>query len=293
MTVESHFENHKSIIEANLKQAKKEVLIAVAWINFKKYAEIFKNVIANKVKLKIVCSDNRQNRSHQTIIDDLEKLGAEIKLLKMPRPTNHMHHKFAIIDSDIILNGSFNWSPNAKNSFENIIVITGYRNEVTKFISEFYKLWEIELKTIKDLQTHKKCQEKNCDGELFNILVLSENANKYFEVYGDIIEVCPYCMFYKTLLSCTSDNQIELMLDAYHASSDEYETEKIDRGINRLLDSYVKSQLTIHAIGRVNSGLRNRDEDFVETKIIWKNKFVEDRLPNEFDNTTFGVVYDN
>ncbi len=180
MTVESHFENHKSVIETELKQAKEIVLIAVAWINFKEYFEIFKEVIKNKAKLKIVCSDNWQNRSHQFFIDELSKLGAEIKLLKMPRQTNHMHHKFSIIDNKTILNGSFNWSPNATSSFENILVFKDFPNEVTKFINEFDKLLSIEAKNIRVLQKVKKCSERNCDGEIFNVLVFTKNYGNLF-----------------------------------------------------------------------------------------------------------------
>ena len=292
MTVESHFENHKSVIETELTKAKEIVLIAVAWINFKEYFDIFKKVLANSAKLKIVCSDNWQNRSHQSSIDALVKLGAEIKLLKMPRQTNHMHHKFSVIDNKTILNGSFNWSPNATSSFENIIVIKDLPIEVTKFINEFGKLLKIEAKAIRVLQKVKKCTEANCDGEIFNILVFSEN-NQYYEVFGDIIEVCISCENHKTLENCVSNTQIEHMLNAYQDSNDDYETELIDRDINRLLNSYVKGPITIHAIGRVKSGLRYDDEDYEETNIIWKNKFVGNRLPDKFDNTTFGVVYDN
>jgi hypothetical protein len=292
MTVESHFENHKSVIETELKQASKIIFIAVAWINFKEYFEIFKFVLQNSVKLKIICSDNWQNRSHQSVISALVGLGAEIKLLKMPRLTNHMHHKFSIIDNKTILNGSFNWSPNATSSFENIVVIKDFPKEVTKFISEFDKLWEMEAKVIRVLQKVKKCTEINCDGEIFNILVFSEN-NQYYEVFGDIIEVCTSCESYKTLENCVPNTQIELMLNAYQDSNDDYETELIDRDINKLLNSYVKGATTIHAIGRVKSGLLYNDEDYEETNIIWKNKFVGDRLPDKFDNKTFGVVYDN
>ncbi len=293
MTVETHFENHKSVIEAELNQANKIVLIAVAWINFKEYFDIFKNVLEKPAKLKIVCSDNWQNRSHQSSIDALEKLGAEIRLLKMPRQTNHMHHKFCIIDNNTILNGSFNWSPNATSSFENIIVIKDFPDEVTKFIDEFDKLLKIEARSIRVLQKIKKCSERNCDGELFNILVFSERTNQYFEVYGDIVEACNVCDNHTILENCIPNNQIDLMLNAYQSSSDDYETDLIDRDINKLLNSYVKGPVTIHAIGRVNSAIDHDGEEYVETNIVWKNKFVGNRLRNDFEGTTFGVVYDN
>jgi len=293
MAVISHFENHKSVIETELNQATQSVAIAVAWINFKEYFSLFKSILDKKIKLTIVCSDNWQNRSHQSLIDELIQYGAKIRLLKMPRQTNHMHHKFAIIDDKTILNGSFNWSPNAVSSFENIVVIKDFPDEVTKFKSEFDKLLKIEATTIRVLQTVKKCSAKNCEGELFNILVFSERTTQYYEVYGDIIEICTACDYHKTLENCISNTQIELLLNAYQGSSDDYETELIDRDINRLLNSYVKGTITIHAIGRVNTGLRPDDEDYVETNIIWKNKFVGNRVPNRFDDTNFDVVYDN
>lgn len=293
MTVESHFENHKLVIEKELIKAKTEVLIAVAWINFKEYLSVFKNILSKSAALKIVCSDNWQNRSHQKEINEIINLGAEIKLLKMPRQSNHMHHKFAIIDRKTILNGSFNWSPNAASSIENILILKDFPLEVTKFLSEFETLFNIKSSSIKKLQKTIKCSDKNCNGELFNILVFSEKTTKYYEVYGDIIEICNCCDHQKTIKDCIPNNRIEFMLHAYQDSSDDYETELIDRDINRILNSYVTNDTLIHAIGRVKTGLRYPDNDFVETNIIWKNKFVGERLQDKFDDTNFGVVYDN
>lgn len=293
MTVESYFENHKEVIKTELSKAKEIVLIAVAWINFKEYQEIFNTVINNKAKLIIVCSDNWQNRSHQNEIDALITLGADIRLLKMPSHTNHMHHKFSIVDSNTILNGSFNWSPNATRSFENIVVIRNFPEETTKFISEFDKLCNIESKSIKELQKIVKCTKTaDCKGELFNILVFSEKATKYHEVYGDVIEVCPVCSQYKKIKECIPNNQIEFMLSAYRDASDDFETELIDRDINNILDSYVKNSITIHAIGRVKSGFRYKEDEFEETNIIWKNKFIGNRLPDKFEEQSFGVAYE-
>lgn len=293
MTLKTHFENHKAIIKNELNEASECILVAVAWINFKEYFDIFKTALEKKVTLKIVCSDNWQNRTHQTLIDELKKLGAEIRLLKMPRQTNHMHHKFAIIDNKTILNGSFNWSPNATSSFENIAVIKDFPDEVTNFMSEFDKLWKIEAVTIRGLQKIKKCSADDCIGEIFNLLIFSERTNHYYELYGDVIETCTNCDYHKTILNCISDTKIEVMLNAYQVSSDDYEVELIERDINRLLNSYVKGSVTIHAIGRVYSGLTPDDEDYVCTNIIWKNKFVGDRLPNKFEDQTFDVFYDN
>ncbi len=291
--MEIYFENHKSIIEKELLQANKSALIAVAWINFKEYKEIFEKMIANSVELKIICSDNEQNKSHQKQIDELIKLGAKIKLLKMPRTSNHMHHKFAIIDDITILNGSFNWSPNAAKSIENISIIKNSPDVVTKFLSEFERLFLIESKTLKVLQkTFKKCKIKGCNGKLFYFLVLEENPTAYFELDGIIAETCNYCGICSIVEDIIPNKHIELLNNFYENSSGEgIEIELINRSINSELDSYTANEIIIHAIGRVKTGLSYDGEDYFKIIIIWKNKFVGDQLPNYFDENSFADIY--
>ena len=134
MELKTYFENHKQIIQNELFEAKSNVYIAVAWIKFKEYFNIFDEILKKKIELNIICSDNRQNRAHKVFIQELMDKGAKIKLLEMPHYKNHMHHKFVVIDGKTIMNGSFNWSPNATRSFENIKVINDAPDEAEHFI---------------------------------------------------------------------------------------------------------------------------------------------------------------
>lgn len=290
---EVHFEDHKSVIEKELINAQSTVHIAVAWINFKSYYGIFENILNNGADLNIICSDNWQNRSHQNEIDKLTDNGAFIRLLKMPSSRNHMHHKFAIVDEQIIINGSFNWSPNAEKSIENLMVIRNATNNAKKFLNEFQQLLTIESQTIKNLQKKKKCPIKSCDGHLHNILVFSERSTKYFETYGDIISVCNECSEYSSVKGCISNTQIEILLSELGGASDDYEYELIDKHISDVLLSYQNDYNTIHAIGKVKTTLDGRDEEWVSTVIMWKNKFVGDDILDEFENEDFEVLYDN
>lgn len=292
MEVNVYFESHKNIITELLNSAKDEIKIAVAWINFNEYQEVFNLILAKGLKLDIICTDNKQNRSHQAIIDYLKSQGATIKLLKMPQSTNHMHHKFAIIDNKTILTGSFNWSPNATKSFENLMIIKDAVNATTEFLNEFDRLKRIRPKSIKTLQKKKKCKEIGCTGELFNILVFSERTTKYYETYGDLIEVCSKCENYNCIESCIPDTQFHSVLNSYKESQDLYEIEEIDRDINNYFNNYIDNEIIVHAIGRVTRELNYRDDEFISTNIIWKNKFVGNRIFDEYD-TDFDVVYDN
>jgi phosphatidylserine/phosphatidylglycerophosphate/cardiolipin synthase-like enzyme len=152
----------------------------VAWINFREYFATFKELLDRKVRLHIICSANRANRSHQLKIDELITLGAKIRLLEMPNTKNHMHHKFVVIDGKSILNDSFNWSPNATRSFENIMLIRDCPEEAHQFIQEFNRLNLIESATIRSLQRRQRCKAtKGCPGERFNLLVFSDRSSEY------------------------------------------------------------------------------------------------------------------
>ena len=288
MKVTSYFENHKNIIGEQLSKAQKEVIIGVAWINFNIYFDIFNDLLERKIKLKIICTDNPSNRNHIVEINKLSLNGAEIKLLQMPNSNSHMHHKFAVIDSKTIMNGSFNWSKNAIKSFENLMIIEDCPEECRKFKREFDRILQLEKSTIKHLQKFVKC--KNCDGEMLNILVFSERSSKYFETYGDVVKACNCCMEYETMEECIQDTQLYMLVNSLNGSSDDYEYEYLNDLIFKELNSFTNTE--IHAIGKVKTTYDHHDDEDVETVILWKNKFVGDRLEDSIDND-FGVYYDN
>jgi len=52
-----------------------------------------------------------------------------------------MHHKFALVDGKVLVNGSFNWSGQAVMANNENVVITNQENIVGKFVEEFERLW--------------------------------------------------------------------------------------------------------------------------------------------------------
>lgn len=291
MEIEIHFEHLKEVIENELLSAKSTVYIAVAWINFKEYNEIFQSLIKNKVHINIICSDNDTNRKYLPEINNLKIAGAKVRLLEMPNTKNHMHHKFAIIDRSTILNGSFNWSTNASKSFENIIVLRDAQEEAKKFYDEFKKLELIEKDTVEKLQTLKKCE--CCDnGELVNILVFSKNSSKYFETSGDIVQVCTDCDHYFNGFDLITNNSLYILAESFN-SLDEQDFLSVQDSIYDELNQYINSDKIIHAIGQVYHHLSARDEDEIRTRILWKNKFVGDKILDDYPDQDFNVNYDS
>ena len=53
-----------------------------------------------------------------------------------------MHHKFALVDSRVVITGSFNWTRQAiYNNNENVI-ISSNKKLVEPYVAEFERLWE-------------------------------------------------------------------------------------------------------------------------------------------------------
>jgi len=88
---------------------------------------------------------------HVRIITDNDKAndrGSDIyKMVKAGIPTKvdrtdvHMHHKFAIVDGALVINGSFNWTKSAQTrNFENV-VISNNSKMVNRFQKHFDHLW--------------------------------------------------------------------------------------------------------------------------------------------------------
>lgn len=68
------------------------------------------------------------------------KWGTQLKIVGLT-DDRLLHHKFAIIDGRILINGSFNWSENSIFHSYNDCVITSDPKLVLSFQREFQKIW--------------------------------------------------------------------------------------------------------------------------------------------------------
>ncbi|KAF9201254.1 hypothetical protein BGZ49_008483 [Haplosporangium sp. Z 27] len=96
-------------------------------------------------------------RAHQRgvkvrIISDNDKagdLGSDINRLRdsngiparVDKSTSFMHHKFAIIDDALVINGSYNWTKGARFDNRENLTLTNAPKAVQGFKAEFEKLW--------------------------------------------------------------------------------------------------------------------------------------------------------
>ena len=90
-----------------------------------------------KVPVRIITDNDKANDRGSDVEMLLDKGVAVVK----DKTSNHMHHKFALIDQAYLVNGSFNWTRSAsKYNNENITVVSTPET-LDSFSRKFEEMW--------------------------------------------------------------------------------------------------------------------------------------------------------
>lgn len=129
-------ECRRNIISA-CNQAKSTLDICVFTISDDKITASILAAQERGVKVRIITdNDKAEDRG-----SDVKYLQANRVPVKLDISDHHMHHKFAIIDHSILINGSFNWTRSASKYNEENVVISYEKDLITKFSRSFDRLW--------------------------------------------------------------------------------------------------------------------------------------------------------
>ena len=83
-------------------------------------------------------TDNDKRNDAGSDVDQLARQGIAVRIDQTPA---HMHHKFAIADGTVLLNGSFNWTRSATQVNSENVTVTVEEAAVRGFRTEFERLW--------------------------------------------------------------------------------------------------------------------------------------------------------
>ncbi len=119
-----------------IEQARQSVEICVFTISDDRITKAILAAHKRKVKV-IVISDNDKANDRGSDIYYLKEEGVDVIL---DQTRYHMHHKFALFDRNILLNGSFNWTRSASDYNEENILVTGDKGLVKSFSTQFDQL---------------------------------------------------------------------------------------------------------------------------------------------------------
>ena len=124
------------IIDA-INQATKSIEICVFTISDNDISKAILDAHQRGIQVRII-TDNHKSDDRGSDIDLLEEKGVQIV---MDQSEHHMHHKFALIDHKILINGSFNWTRSATLRNNENITLSYESQLIEKFVEEFERLW--------------------------------------------------------------------------------------------------------------------------------------------------------
>ncbi|WP_181304023.1 phospholipase D-like domain-containing protein [Rufibacter sp. XAAS-G3-1] len=97
-------------------------------------------LLAHRKGVKIqLLTDNEKLFDKGSDIRQLAQAGLKVKV---DNTSNHMHHKFAIIDHTHVLTGSYNWTRSAALYNHENVLVTSDAHVVASYAEEFNRLWE-------------------------------------------------------------------------------------------------------------------------------------------------------
>lgn len=132
------FENIQNRIIDEIREAKFLIWIAMAWFTNK---TIFDELVKKRNKgldIKIIIDNNKVNQENASF--SLEQYFEVYRVdVTSPRYKNIMHRKFCVIDLEVAMHGTFNWTNAAKYNKENWDI--DHNRETAKtFAEEFVKM---------------------------------------------------------------------------------------------------------------------------------------------------------
>jgi len=121
-----------------LHQAQRSVDICVFTLSDDRISDAVLKTHHRGIRVRII-SDNDKCNDEGSDVDLLRRQGVPVRIDDTPY---HMHHKFALFDGDLLLNGSFNWTRSASELNHENILVTSDAGLVAAFARQFEDLWE-------------------------------------------------------------------------------------------------------------------------------------------------------
>ena len=136
--------NIQNVIQKELFKAQKNIKIAVAWFTNDLLFQPLLMKLQTGVSVEIILNKDEINDSEDNEVDfdEFVKLGG---ILRWNTAKQLLHDKFCIIDENVVITGSYNWTNKAEYNRENISVFT-QSGETSKFylgiFNEYANLFE-------------------------------------------------------------------------------------------------------------------------------------------------------
>jgi hypothetical protein len=147
----AHFQNLPEHLCRYLSEVKRNVYIAVCWFSHKDIFEALLERLQHGVRIVLLLEYDSQNIREGGL--DFQKFIRAGGQLWASRKAGLMHHKFAILDDQLLLTGSFNWTYNS--NAENLLItddtttLKAFREEFERQKSMAQRIFQVRHADVK------------------------------------------------------------------------------------------------------------------------------------------------
>lgn len=131
---EAHFKQIENQLLEQLNSAEVSINVAMAWFTNKRLAEKLVEKKDQGLDVEVVIYDDSTNAKYAV---DLP--GIRVKKVKGSKG-GKMHDKFCVIDNQVVLNGSYNWSESAEHRNDENVSVHKDPKLATQYTKEFRRL---------------------------------------------------------------------------------------------------------------------------------------------------------
>jgi phosphatidylserine/phosphatidylglycerophosphate/cardiolipin synthase-like enzyme len=138
--IEVHFDKIHNQIINHISQAEVDLKICVAWFTDVDIYNSILEVQKKGVLVYVIIANHEFNKKSKVDFKELLNNKGNVGYignLNDDVSDKLMHNKFCIIDNDIVITGSYNWTFKARMNDENIIVIKNQPTVISKFAEKF------------------------------------------------------------------------------------------------------------------------------------------------------------
>lgn len=141
--VKAYFENiHLQIIH-HIQNAKSDIKICVAWFtDYEIYSKLV-DKLKEGLNIEVIVANHKFNKKSRVDFKDFLKYKGKVGYignLDDSSRDSFMHNKFCIIDNNVVITGSYNWSFKARMNDENILIIQDDSLLTKQFENKFFDL---------------------------------------------------------------------------------------------------------------------------------------------------------
>jgi len=139
--IECYFDNIEEVVLRNIISARTTIYACMAWFtNFSIFKAIRHKLEEGTKVILLTNNDLINNGGYCLNFNELIDKGLELHLAEYPEL---IHHKFCIVDEQLLMTGSYNWTFFSENiNRENMIVIKDDQDAIRAYMGEFNLLIE-------------------------------------------------------------------------------------------------------------------------------------------------------